>query len=206
MPNRRCYVRFDMDTGVALESVVHRLTAAAATTVLIDGRSGSGKSTLADRFAARWESSVVVRLDDIYPGWDGLAWTIDHVRAELLAPRADGRPGRWRRWDWTADAPAGWHTVAPGHRLILEGVGALTPANRALADLGIWVDTPDDLRKMRALQRDGDVYRPHWDRWARQEDVHLTRHHPRSVADILVTETADGLIWTATRPDPRPGV
>ncbi|MGE2714490.1 AAA family ATPase [Mycolicibacterium litorale] len=183
-------------SDLTLDDVVRRLTAADATTVLIDGRSGSGKSTLADELARRWPSSGVVRLDDIYPGWDGLAWAIDHVQRELLRPRAEGRPGRWRRWDWATGAPAGWHAVAPGRRLIVEGVGSLTPSSRAMADLGIWVDTPDDIRKTRALRRDGDSYRPHWERWARQEDDHIARHAPRSVADILVTETADGLTWT----------
>lgn len=188
-----------MGTGVTLEAVVGRLTAAGATTVLIDGRSGSGKSTLADEMSARWEASTVVRLDDIYPGWDGLAWASDHVHRELLRPRASGRPGRWRRWDWTTGAPGGWHTVDAGLRLIVEGVGALSRANREVADLGIWVDTPDDVRKHRALQRDGDSYRPHWDRWARQEDTFIAGHDPRSAADILVTETVDGLVWTEPR-------
>nr|WP_197376133.1 hypothetical protein [Mycolicibacterium baixiangningiae] len=187
-----------METGVTVESVVRRLTAAGATTVLIDGRSGSGKSTLADQLCARWESSVVVRLDDIYPGWDGLAWAVDHIYRELLQPRADGRRGCWRRWDWATGTADGWNSVEPGRRLIVEGVGALSRASSAVADLGIWVDTRDDVRKQRALQRDGDSFRPHWERWARQEDTYIAGHTPRSAADILVTETASGLIWTET--------
>lgn len=179
-----------------LVDLAHDLTAAGATTVLIDGRSGSGKSTLADELQQRWEPSAIVRLDDIYPGWDGLAWTIEHVHTELLKPRAAGRPGRWQRWNWATDSADGWGSIEPDGRLIVEGVGALTPANRALCDLGIWVDTPDGLRKQRALARDGDTYRPHWDQWAAQEDDFITRFAPRSAADYLVTETAHGLRWT----------
>ena len=37
--------------------------------LLIDGRSGSGKSELATAIAAA-TGSQVVRLDDLYPGWD----------------------------------------------------------------------------------------------------------------------------------------
>jgi uridine kinase len=187
---------------LTLVDVAHRLTVADATTVLIDGRSGSGKSTLADELQRQWESSVIVRLDDIYPGWDGLAWTVEHVRAELLQPRAAGRPGRWLRGDWATSAAAGWGTVSPSRRLIVEGVGALTPANRALSDLGIWVDTPADLRKQRALARDGDTYRPYWDQWAAQEDVFIAHFAPRSAADYIVTETAHGLHWTRTKDHP----
>ena len=181
-------------TGLA--HAARQLSSSGATTVLIDGRSGSGKSTLAQQLCAAWPSSAVLRLDDIYPGWDGLAWTVDHLRSALLEPRAAGRPGQWRGWDWVAGAPADWHDVEPAQRLIVEGVGALTAANRALADLGVWVDTPDVERKRRALLRDGDMYLPHWDQWAAQEDDYIARYDPRSVADWIVTETPSELLWT----------
>jgi uridine kinase len=175
--------------------IARHLVDRGARTVLIDGRSGSGKSTLADQLRGSWERSVVVSLDDVYAGWDGLEWTVEHLRVELLEPRAANRPGRWRRWDWATGAPAEWHTVAADRRVIVEGVGALTAAHRALADLGIWVDAPDADRKRRALLRDGDVYRPHWDRWAAQEESFIARYDPRSVADQIVTHSADGWRW-----------
>lgn len=182
-----------------VDDIARRLTGGGARTILIDGRSGSGKSTLACELQRAWNSSIVVRLDDMYPGWDGLAWAVAHVHTALLQPRSAGRPGRWRRWDWTTNAPAGWHVVAPDQRLIVEGVGALTPANRASADLGIWVDTPDDERKRRALERDGETYRPHWERWAAQEVDYLATYQPRAQADWIVTETPDGREWTPGR-------
>ncbi|BBY31784.1 hypothetical protein [Mycolicibacterium sediminis] len=182
-----------------LDDVARRLTEAGSRTVLIDGRSGSGKTTLAKRLHGLWADSAVLRLDHVYPGWDGLAWAVAHLRAELLEPRSEGRPGRWRSWSWVRDAPGRWHTVAPDQRLIVEGVGALGANNRTLADLGIWVDTPDADRKTRALLRDGDAYRPHWDRWAAQEDDLIARDDPRSTADWVVTEAPDGLLWTPGR-------
>lgn len=92
--------------------------------------------------------------------------------------------------------PSGWHTVTPGQRLVVEGIGALTPTNRALADLGIWVDADDTERKRRALERDGETYRPHWDRWATQEDAFIARFHPRACADLIAVVTADGFEFT----------
>ncbi|MCG7607568.1 aminobenzoate synthetase [Mycolicibacterium sp. (ex Dasyatis americana)] len=181
---------------MALDDILRRLDAA-ATTVLIDGRSGSGKSTLAAELHDIWAGSVVVRLDDIYPGWDGLLWAADHLQRSLLEPRAAGHTGRWRQWDWTTAAPSGWHRVEPGQRLIVEGIGALTPAARACADLGIWVDADDAERKRRALERDGDTYRPHWDRWAAQEDEFIARFQPRACADLIAVPAADGFEFTA---------
>jgi len=178
-----------------VDDVARALGASSARTVLVDGRSGSGKTTLAKELRRRWDGSQILRLDDVYPGWDGLAWAVDHVRDELLAPRHRGLPGRWRSWNWMRDVPGRWHTVAPDQRLIVEGVGALNAGSRALADLGIWVDTPDAERKRRALLRDGDAYRPHWDRWAAQEELYLARHHPRTSADWVVSEVAGELRW-----------
>lgn len=182
---------------MGIGDVARQLSDGGATTVLIDGRSGSGKTTLAQQLCRAWEFSEVIRLDDIYPGWDGLAWAADHIRTALLEPRAAGRLGRWRSWDWATGSPADWHNVEPGRRLIIEGVGALTAANRALADLGIWVDTPDAERKQRALLRDGDTFAPRWDRWAAQEVNFITRHDPLSVSDWIVAETPSGLVWTS---------
>jgi uridine kinase len=179
-------------TTGTLDEVLRRLEPLRAGTVLIDGRSGSGKSTLATDLRNGWSHSTLVRLDDIYPGWDGLAWATEHVRASLLLPRFEGRAGRWRSWDWTTDRPGAWHTVDPGRRLLVEGVGLLTPASRALADLAIWVDAADADRKRRALSRDGETYLPHWDRWATQEDDFIARHHPRRSADLVATVTAEG--------------
>lgn len=184
---------------MSLDELIRGLITAGATTVLIDGRSGAGKSTLADQWQRHWPASSVVRLDDIYPGWDGLAWAVAHVRTQLLEPRADGRPGRWRQWNWVTGTAGSWHTVEPDRRLIVEGVGALTQAHRALADLGIWVHTPDDVRRRRALERDGDTYRPHWDRWAAQEDRFVTECAPRRAADYIAVEAAAGSSWTFRR-------
>jgi hypothetical protein len=49
------------------------------------------------------------------------------------------------------------------------------------------VESPDAARKRRALDRDGDGFRPHWDRWAAQEERHLERDDPRTLATLRVT-------------------
>lgn len=156
-------------------------------TVLLDGRSGAGKTTFAAALRAAWGVGTVVHLDDVYPGWDGLRAASEHVERELLVPRRAGRPGRWRRWDWTAAASAEWHLVAPDEPLLVEGCGALTVENRALADYGIWLDCAESLRRHRALARDGATFAANWDRWAAQESEHIARNDPRALADVALT-------------------
>ncbi len=154
--------------------------------LLIDGRSGSGKTTLAVQLQGALPGARLVRLDDIYPGWDGLAAGSEAVLRELLVPLARGRAGGWRRWDWVRDRSGDWNSVSPGPPVIVEGCGALTAAGRALASAGVWVDLDDATRRRRALKRDGSTYEPFWDRWAAQEADFIEREQPRAQADLVV--------------------
>ena len=146
--------------------------------LLIDGRSGAGKTVLARRLADA-TGATLVSLDDVYPGWDGLA-------AGAAAVPGIVRDGRWRRWDWTADAWGEPASVDRTGSLIVEGCGAISRASRPLADHAWWLDRDDAERKARALGRDGDAYAPHWERWAAQEEAFAAAERPRELADLVV--------------------
>lgn len=157
--------------------------------VVIDGRSGAGKSSLARRIVSAWPGRgrvQLVALDDVYPGWDGLAAGVEYARETILLPHARGLLGVWERWDWEADSRAEAYAVDPSLPLVVEGAGILTPEVARLADLSVWVEAPAASRRDRALARDGDTYRPHWQRWARQEDAHIEAHSPAERADVRV--------------------
>ncbi len=159
------------------------------TVILIDGPSGSGKTALALRMRDDWAGAdvpTVVHLDDVYPGWDGLAAGSAHLTRHLLEPLRAGSTARWRRYDWAAGRSAEWHDVDPARPLIVEGCGALSRRNAELADLAIWVETDDATRKVRALARDGELYRREWDRWETQWQEFVTREQPRELATMVV--------------------
>ncbi|WEG10281.1 hypothetical protein PU630_06930 [Microbacterium horticulturae] len=174
---------------MAADRVLTAVRAAPSTApvVLVDGRSGAGKSTLARLLVEEWGGPVqLVALDSLYPGWDGLDAGAELARRCILEPHHRGVEGVWRRWDWAAEAPAEEHRVAADRALIVEGAGILTPATAPLAEVTLWLNAPEASRRTRALDRDGDAYRPHWERWARQEERHLARDRPDELALIAV--------------------
>jgi uridine kinase len=161
--------------------LIARAASASRPVVLIDGRSGAGKSSLAAELAPALGAQLV-SLDDLYPGWDGLAAGSAAVHETVLRAVDPG----WRRWDWASARAVEWHPVDPGLPVVIEGCGALSRANRAIATFGIWVELDAAERRRRALERDAS-FAAHWDRWAAQERDHIAREHPRALADWIVT-------------------
>ena len=167
---------------------IHML-AAANPVVLIDGRSGAGKTTLARMLVERWPIAgrvQLVALDSIYPGWDGLRDGVERALDGILRPHGRGYLGEWRRWDWGSGSEAEIHAVDPALGVLIEGSGILTPATAAIADVRVWVESAEAGRKARALARDGETYRPHWERWAQQEADHIVRDDPRALATRVI--------------------
>lgn len=178
-----------LDAAVAAVIEAVRGVAASNPVVLVDGRSGAGKTSLAQRVVARWPQRgrvQLVALDALYPGWGGLVEGVEYARQTVLVPHARGLIGVWQRWDWQAGERAEAHAVDPSLPLIVEGAGLLTARTAPLGDVRVWLEAPTATRKRRALARDGETYRPHWDEWARQEDAHVRDDDPASRATLVL--------------------
>ncbi len=162
----------------------------AAWVVGVDGRSGTGKTSLAEQLAHALSGDdapvPVVHLDDLYPGWDGLAAAVPALVAGVLEPLSRGEDARWRRWDWAADAPGRWAEVAWAPTVVVEGVGATAAPCRPHLSATIWLEAPDDVRYARAIGRDGEGFAREWDRWAAQEVGYLDADRPAEHADVVV--------------------
>jgi hypothetical protein len=168
---------------VVLTDALRLLTESSARpVVLIDGGAGAGKTTLARLIADHWPSPGVVQvvsLDELYPGWGGLA-----VGARAVPGLIRGTG--FRTWDWGSGAPGDWRRLDPGQPLVVEGCGAITPASRALAGLAVWLEVDEAARRHRALARDGAEFAAHWDDWAAQEAVHWLSDKPWELADLTI--------------------
>lgn len=157
--------------------------------VLVDGPAASGKTTLADELATLLRAQLV-NLDSFYPGWSGLEVGSAMVADSVLAAENPG----WRRWDWKAGKAAEWHRVNPRKPLVIEGSGALSAANRALATYGVWIHLELAERRRRKRLRDGNLNMEHWDHWAMQERAFYLRERPDRLADVVLDGATGQLV------------
>jgi cytidylate kinase len=157
--------------------------------VAVDGPSGSGKSVLGAAIGQAL-ACPVLHMDDVYPGWDGLAEAVPLVTNQVLEPLSRGEPSAYRRWDWLRNR---WSRrivrVPPTPELVLEGVGSSVVPAGDYATVCVWVDAERGVRFARGIDRDGEAYRPHWERWAGQEEALFAADRTRDRADVLLDTT-----------------
>jgi uridine kinase len=172
--------------GAALRSAPAR--AGRTRVVAVDGRSGSGKTRLAGLLRGEL-GAPVVSLEDLYGGWEGLEPGIDLLVTEVLEPLAAGRTARVPRYDWITRTWGESAPLDPPGLLIVEGVGAGARRAAGFESLVVWLEAAADVRKKRALDRDGETFAPYWDYWAAQEDAMLARERTPERADVLIDAT-----------------
>ena len=177
--------------GVLASAVWAAPARAGRTRVLaIDGRSGAGKSALAAALSGE-RGAPVVSLEDLYGGWGGLERGIDLLVSEVLEPLATGQAVRVPRYDWVAGQWAEPVPLEPPELLIVEGAGAGARRAAVFESLVVWLEAAGSVRKKRALERDGEVFAPYWDRWAAQEDAMLARERTPERADVVIGTLED---------------
>ncbi len=139
--------------------------------VAITGGSGAGKTTVADALAAALapRAVTILREDDYYgdnaatPGFDAGTFNFDHIEtrdhtllAEHLRALKAGQAVEMPRYDFVS------HTrqpdrvrLEPAKIVIIEGTHVMHPPElRAIYDLSLYLDIPDDIRLIRRIQRD----------------------------------------------------
>jgi hypothetical protein len=203
--------------AVALAGVVTRVArpaGASGTRVLaVDGRSGAGKTTLATALAASLggggAAAPVVSLEDAYPGWDGLDAAVPLLVGGVLEPLAGGAAAELPGWDWARGVPTPPRPVLPSGApqgpppwVVVEGVGVGARVCAPHLAVLLWLEVAADVRHERAMARDGDLYRPHWRRWAAQEDRHLDRERTPHRADLVLGQGRAPETWSILRVGP----
>ncbi len=135
----------------------------------ISGGSGSGKTTIIKRIAERVSDFVFIPQDNYYKSAENITnmnitdFNFDHPDAfdtklllDHLKDLKAGKPIEMPTYDFVHHRRAVETTIVEPHRIVLlEGIMVFfEQAIRDLMDLKIYVDTPDDIRFIRRLERD----------------------------------------------------
>jgi uridine kinase len=157
--------------------------------VALDGPSGAGKTTLARGIELALEPTgpvAVVHMDHLYPGWEGLSQAPGLLTQQVLEPLARGERATYRLWSWVRDEWSGTREVPPCRFLVVEGCGSSVGPAGPYAAVAVFVDADVALRMRRGIERDGEAYRPQWQRWADQESALFSADATRERADLVL--------------------
>ncbi|CAN5607493.1 MAG: hypothetical protein M3494_12200 [Actinomycetota bacterium] len=86
---------------------------------------------------------------------------------------------------------AEWNEIPASEVLIVEGVGCGAETASPYLTFLVWVEAPKELRMRRGIERDGEAFRPHWERWARQEEAIFGANRTRERAGLVVEGAPD---------------
>lgn len=167
--------------------------------ILIDGRAGSGKSSFAEElrnelFRQSDAAPVLIRMDDLYPGWEGLRAGSQYLQHNILQTLQSGKVARWQTWDWhqgkrghDSEPGNGWREFQGGNLLIVEGCGAISRQSSEIANLAVWIEAEGAIRKARIQSRDQGAFDQFWGIWQAQEDEFYATEKSELLADWVIS-------------------
>ncbi|MEY3326629.1 MAG: hypothetical protein RL044_582 [Actinomycetota bacterium] len=165
--------------------------------VLIDGRAASGKSQFAKDLAEAYfqvdrQAARTIHMDDLYPGWNGLAEGSVYLLTNILLPLANSRSANWQVWNWRknhrgAEEPGnGRREFSGGTLLIVEGCGSISRLSFEHSDFQVWIDADDKERKERFSLRDQGKFDEFFGIWSAQEDEYYEKEKSKQLAQLIV--------------------
>ena len=192
-------MRSDFKSGldIAFQRLIDKQESGKLPLVLIDGRAAAGKSLFANQLAELYfqsekQAARVISMDDLYPGWEGLASGSIYLLTQILTPLSQGRTANWQVWNW-AENKRGANDAVNGHRefsggtaLIVEGCGSISRLTSEIADITIWVEADFQIRKSRFNQRDSGKFDSYFSIWSAQEDEFYEKEKSLELAQLII--------------------
>ncbi|WP_305789131.1 uridine kinase family protein [Symbioplanes lichenis] len=163
--------------------------------VAVDGPSGAGKTWFARRLAQAADAPVV-HTDDLLDGWGDQFTFWARLEEQVLVPLRQGRPATYQRYLWHRGTFGGKPvTIAPAAVVVVEGSTSARRVIRPELSFSVFVDAPAELRRTRAVSRDGghDVaFQQYLERWHIAEQAHFAAEATAAHVDLLVDGAAEG--------------
>lgn len=179
--------------------------------VAIDGGGGAGKSTLARLLQQSLGSQAsVIQADDFYQlssrrSTDiGGNWDLPRLEEQVLQPLSQNEPARYERYDWETDRLAETHDIPAGGFVMVEGCYTMMQHLLPYYQFTIWVESPEEVRLQRGIERDGEEKRHLWEElWMPAEEVYIRTQNPMGAANIVISGTSEeDIVIRSTQPKP----
>ena len=74
--------------------------------------------------------------------------------------------------------------------MIIEGCGSLNQYTSTIANISIWLEVDEEIRRARWQERDGNTFDEYFDIWAAQELDFIAREKSPSLADFGLSAPA----------------
>lgn len=157
------------------------------TVITIDGPCASGKTTLAGKLAEAF-AAVVVHTDDyVVPHAEKTAERLaipggncdaERLVREVLDPWKHGCPAQYRKYDCLQDRILPGQPLPESGTLIVEGCYCNLPDIRELADLRLFMDTPEETRMVRLKERESpESLKRYYEKWIPLENAYFEAYH-----------------------------
>ncbi|MEK5037535.1 uridine kinase [Sporosarcina sp. FSL K6-3457] len=177
----------------------------------IDGLGGSGKTTYALNLLGQLKNAIVIHLDDFvhtrevryndqFEEWYcyyHVQWRYDYLIEKLLKPLKSGLAVRdaIELYDKPTDSyRMRIFDIPVGATVIVEGIFLQRPELRGYFDKVIYLETNQETRMARALDRDSyiggseDIIRHYEQRYFPAEDIYVEQCNPLEMADAVEYE------------------
>ena len=155
--------------------------------VTLDGPCATGKTTLARQLAEACQGQVIHTDDFVIPharktpeqlAIPGGNCDVDRLVREVVLPYTQGRPVRYRRYDFRADRLLPAEPLAETGLLILEGSYCNLPPIRERADLRLFLTASRETRVARLRKRESPAsLQRFFDLWIPLEDAYFDAFH-----------------------------
>lgn len=166
-------------------TILRRMPPTPVRLVAVDGPGGAGKTTFASRLAAAFGGAPVVHTDDFASHQEPIRWW-PLLEEGVLQPLADGRPARFRPYDWVLRRRTDWVELPPARAVLIEGVSSARAAARDRLTCSIWLQTDRSERLRRGLERDGQDLAGFWADWMAEEDAFYAADPTVDAVDVVV--------------------
>ena len=169
--------------------------------VTLDGPCATGKTTLARQLAEACQGQVIHTDDFVIPharktpeqlAIPGGNCDVDRLVREVVLPYTQGRPVRYRRYDFRADRLLPAEPLAETGLLILEGSYCNLPPIRERAGLRLFLTASRETRVARLRKRESPAsLQRFFDLWIPLEDAYFDAFHLPDEGCLLLRSSED---------------